>query len=225
MIQSRLFVLVATVGLAVGALVMRPSTSRAEVHWPPRVGEPFPDIPLIDQNGKAVKIGSFRGKVILVEYIGMNCPACQAFAGAHDKGPLGKVRPQRGVPSIESLFPRYAGGASLDDRRIVFVQILLYDLSMGKPTQGDAKRWKRHFRTSGANPLVFVPREDLRGSASYKLIPGFQAIDKNFVVRLDSTGHHPQHNLYTELLPAVPELLDELASASSKLPKTSPTRR
>ena len=99
---------------------------------------------------------------------------------------------------------------SLDDERIVFVQVLLYDLSLGAPTVDDAKRWAKHFRSGRSKgAVVLVPKKDLRGPGSYNLIPGFQLVDRNFVVRSDSTGHHPRHNLYTELLPAVRGLLEE----------------
>ena len=47
------------------------------------------------------------------------------------------------------------------------------------------------------------------GDATYRMIPGFQLVDRDFVLRSDSTGHRPTHNLYTELLPMVGELLTE----------------
>ncbi len=209
MINSKTVAVLAVLGVAAGATFLTPRSSQAEVAWPPRAGQPFPDVQLVDQTGKTVKISSFRGKVILVEYIGMNCPACQAFAGAHDRGSLGKVRPQQGLDSIEKLFPSYTRGLSLDDERIVFVQVLLYDLSLGAPTVDDAGKWAQHFQLERSKPVVLVPKKDLRGPGSYNLIPGFQLVDKNFVVRSDSTGHHPRHDLYTELLPAVRGLLEE----------------
>ena len=33
------------------------------------------------------------------------------------------------------------------------------------------------------------------------MVPGFQLVDRRFVLRWDATGHSPRHNLYTELLP------------------------
>ena len=47
--------------------------------WPPKIAEPYPDLQLIDQTGKTVKLSSFKGKVILLEPLGMTCPACQAL--------------------------------------------------------------------------------------------------------------------------------------------------
>jgi hypothetical protein len=44
------------------------------------------------------------------------------------------------------------------------------------------------------------------------MIPGFQLIDADFVLRFDASGHHPKHDLWRELLPAVPSLIDEVSS-------------
>ena len=77
--------------------------------WPPEPGEVFPPLQLVDQTGKRVSMSEFRGKVILVEYVGMTCPACHAFAGAHTRGSFEGVRPQAGLESIETYFSRYAG--------------------------------------------------------------------------------------------------------------------
>jgi hypothetical protein len=37
--------------------------------------------------------------------------------------------------------------------------------------------------------------------ASYKMIPGFQLVDRAFILRADATGHTPTHNLWEDLLP------------------------
>lgn len=226
LLNSKTVAVLAILGVVTAGMLFTSGSSQAEVAWPPRAGQGFPDVQLVDQAGASVRLSRFRGKVILVEYIGMNCPACQAFAGAHDRGPLGKVRPQPGLDSIEKLFPAYTRGLSLDDERIVFVQVLLYDLSMGAPTSDDARRWARHFRPERSKgTVVLVPKKDLRSPGSYKLIPGFQLIDKNFAVRWDSTGHHPRHNLYKELLPAVRGLLEEpVVGALDRTEKSTASR-
>lgn len=45
------------------------------------------------------------------------------------------------------------------------------------------------------------------------MIPGFFLLDKNMILRGDATGHRPKHNLFTELLAKIPELLIANASA------------
>ncbi|MBI3928653.1 MAG: redoxin family protein [Armatimonadetes bacterium] len=53
------------------------------------VGKPYPDLKLVNQDGNTVELSRFKGQVLLVEPVGMTCPACNAFAGAHDVGPFG----------------------------------------------------------------------------------------------------------------------------------------
>src|SRR5262245_47616048 len=67
--------------------------------WPPVIGKPFPDMELADQDGKATRLSEFKGKVLLVEPVGMACPACQAFSGALGKpGCFKGATAQKGLP-------------------------------------------------------------------------------------------------------------------------------
>jgi hypothetical protein len=179
-------------------------------NWPPQIGQAYPDLELIDQDGKQWNLSRFKGKVIIVEPIGMNCPACQSFAGAHIKGSYGNITPQAGLDDFEGYFNSYTGGLSLDDDGIVLVELLLYDLTLGRPTLKDAKGWAKHFGMKSANNhFVVIPATDMRNKASYDLIPGYQLIGKNFKLRSDSTGHHPRDDLWRTLLPMVPKVLME----------------
>jgi len=204
-------ILISLTMIVVFILVCQVPMSRAEEFWPPKLGAQYPDLTLVDQSGKEFNIADLKGSVIVIEYIGMNCPACQAYSGANTSiGPFENNAVQRNLPSIEESFLRYSGGISLSDERIIFMQILLYDMNLGATEPEEAKRWAEHFQfEQSQNEYVTVPIKDLRGSASYNLIPGFQLIDKNFILRSDSTGHYPKHNLYTQLLPMVPKLLDD----------------
>jgi len=176
--------------------------------WPPVVGAPYPDGTFIDQEGNPVKLSSFKGSVLLIEPIGMTWPACQAFSGAHKYGALGGVNPQKGLPSFEKLFPQYTKGLSLRNSRIRFIQILFYDMSMNAPTAQDVKEWTRQFRMKRSdNYLVFAAPRAFQGRATANMIPGFQLVDRDFILRADVTGHSPQHDLYRELLPMVRPLL------------------
>jgi len=178
--------------------------------WPPRVGEPYPDLELLDAQGRRMHLSSLAGRTILLEPIGMNCPACNAFAGANQpgRGGLNGLKPQGGLPSIFESLEQWAGGVSLDDGRLALVHLLLYDYGMQAPDVEDARHWDEHFEVSRHGGVVLVPARDLRGPASYKMIPGFQLIDDRFVLRYDSSGHRPRHNLWQELLPALPAILD-----------------
>lgn len=176
--------------------------------WPPREGYYYPNLTLTNYDGKPVSLASLRGKVLIFEPIGMTCPGCQAFAGAGKNGisGLGGVTPQAGLPSIEEMLVKE--GISSSDPRIAIVQILLYNMSMQAPSVTDAQSWARNFKLAGkANRYVLAGSQSLIGNASYNMIPGFQLVDKGFVLRCDSTGHNPKRDLYRELIPLVKKLL------------------
>ena len=81
---------------------------------------------------------------------------------------------------------------------------------MGVPTAQDVRDWKNHFGSpTRKNYWVFAGSSDLHDNVSYNIIPGFQLIDKNFVLRYDSAGHNPKHDLWTELLPHVKNIIEE----------------
>lgn len=172
------------------------------------MGVPYPDATLIDQDGNPVKLSSFKGTVLLIEPIGMTCAACQAFSGAHSYGALGGVTPQKGLPAIEELFPQFTEGLSLRDPDIQFIQLLFYDMAMDAPTAQDVQDWTRQFRMERSdNYLVLAAPRSFQSRATSNMIPGFQLVDQEFILRADSTGHSPQHDLYSQLLPMVRQLL------------------
>ncbi len=177
--------------------------------WPPVIGKPFPDMELVDQDGKATRISEFKGKVILVEPVGMGCPACQAFSGANGKvGVFKGGSAQGGLPSFDELLTKWGKVKPTDDK-IVLVQLLLYDMSNQKaPKPEDGKAWAKHFGfTRKNNRVVLVGTDKLVNKASYDMIPGFFLIDKQFVLRSDATGHQPKDNMYDKLAPMIAKLL------------------
>jgi hypothetical protein len=193
-----------------------PAAARAEAPaeapapWPPRVGEPYPDLHLVDQTGHVTTLSEFEGHVLLVEMIGMTCPACQGFSGAKRDGLFGGGTSDGGLPSIDELLPQYARGVHLPSDDLILVQILLFDMQMGAPTPDDARAWAAHFhRDVTKHQYVLAGGPALHNQASYVMVPGFQLVDRHFVLRWDATGHTPRHNLYTELLPAIPSILEE----------------
>lgn len=179
--------------------------------WPPRLGQPYPDVELHDRYGNPLRMSSFRGKVLLIEPIGMNCPACNAFNGAgRDSLPgFQGTQPQQDLVPISEMLPAYAAGATLDDPDLLFIHLLLYNMRMKAPTQEDAARWAAHFGIDAPNHRVLYADERFIGPASYNMIPGFQLVDRDFVLRSDSTGHRPRNDLYSELLPLLGRMLRE----------------
>jgi hypothetical protein len=169
--------------------------------WPPKLDEPYPDLQLTDENGSPVRLSDFKGKIILLELVGLPCKACQAYAGGHQFGPFQSVRPQQNLESIEKYARRF-GAVDLKNKEIVYVQLLLYGTSSRAPTLDEAKAWAKHFRMQRSdNRLVLVGAPSMVSPESYAMIPGFHLIDRNFILRRDAAGHQPTHNLYSDLLP------------------------
>jgi hypothetical protein len=114
------------------------------------------------------------------------------------------------------MLERYAG-VSASDARLVHVQLLLYDMERaGAPTLELARRWSKHFGFGdGENEYVLVGEPYLIGRASYAMIPGYQLVDRDFVLRYDATGHRPRNDLWRELLPAVAALLEEVRAGDA----------
>lgn len=162
--------------------------------WPPRVGESFPELQLRDVYGAPVSLGDLRGQLLLIEPIGMDCPACQAFAGAAEHGPFGPVTPQPDLPAFEQIL---AGrGVNLGGSQVHWVQLLLYNARRdGPPSLEEAQRWARHFELDRRSDVrVLVGDDALINPASYRMIPGFFLVDQCFVVRSDLTGHRPANS-------------------------------
>ena len=125
-------------------------------------------------------------------------------------GSYGNRRAQKDLKSFKEYYNQYTGGLTLSDSEVIHIQLLLYSLSMKAPTKEDAKKWAEHFKIDQyQNTYVLAGTQELIGTASFGMIPGAQLVDKKFILRMDSTGHQPKHNLYTQLLPAVPKLLKE----------------
>ena len=118
------------------------SLGRTPSHiWPPATSVEYPDLKLMDAvSGRRVSLSEYKGKVILLEPIGMNCPACNAFAGGHKVGSFRGQGLQKGLPSVEEILPRYAG-IPLDQDGLVYVQLLLYNIQMKAPTLEEAKEY------------------------------------------------------------------------------------
>jgi hypothetical protein len=184
------------------------AATEAERVWPPRLDQRYPDLELTDTEGKPVRLSSFAGKVLLIEPIGVSCPACNAWAGAGAGGVDGfrGVAPQAGLPPIASSLHTSSGGIAIDDERLVYIQLLLYGMELSAPTRAEAQEWARHF-PGAANRVVLFGGKDLVCQASYDLIPGFQVVDREFVLRGDATGHRPAQDLYRTVLPLLGNLV------------------
>lgn len=177
--------------------------------WPPEKNRTYPDLELIDQEGNVTRLSDFRGKVILLEPVGIPCQACVAFSGGHHAGAFQGIEPQPGLQSIHDYAREY-GHINLDDPRIVHIQLVLFNHSMEAPAEAEVQAWAKHFQLHASNgDIVLAGTPGMATQASREMIPGFHLIDKNFILRANSTGAEPQDNLYTKLLPMLRQVIKD----------------
>jgi hypothetical protein len=177
--------------------------------WPPAKGERYPDLELKDSAGADRRLSEFEGKVILVEPIGMDCPACQAFAGAEQKGAFGGAGVQQGMPSVEQILADQ--GVDPADPDFVYVQLLLYDFGRKSAPEVDkAAEWAAHFgMDERSNSVVLVGDARYINPQSYAMIPGFHLIDREFVLQAYHAGHdRSSDDAWTVLFPKLRDLLN-----------------
>ncbi|MEK7859502.1 MAG: hypothetical protein AAB320_10230 [Elusimicrobiota bacterium] len=189
MLAPRLRLLVLTAALTACAQPSAPPPPG----WPPRVDAAYPDLELLDSKGATVALSSLKGKVILLEPVGMTCPACNAFAGGNrpEIGHFSGIVPQEGILSTPEMLEQVAG-VDFGHPGLVHVQLLLYNLRMQGATAEDAARWAAHFKAEKhPNLIVLAGGSALANQASSDMIPGYQVIDRDFILRSDCSGHQP----------------------------------
>lgn len=179
--------------------------------WPAKMNAPYPEIVLFDQKGESFKLSSLSGKVVILEYIDINSPISQAQSGAGLLGAYGSVSDidKFALPFTDVLHDTlgdefvYPGNED-----IIEVKIIVYGEAGGPGSRDEAQNWASHFGlTREQNIIVAVARNDIRGKESDTLIGGYQLLDKNMLLRVDSSGPMPKHNLSMTLVPLVPKLL------------------
>lgn len=190
---------------------------RPTLPWPPQIGETYPDIEMMGLDGAPLRISDFRGKIILVEPVAMASKACQSFSGANEKGVFGLDQGAGkldGLGALEEYVERFAG-VTFDDPRVVYIQVLCFDLkSQRPPTLEKARAWAEHFGLGQANRLVAAPSDRYVSEETRKMIPSFHLIDADGVLRSDA-GKKPRQDLYRELLPLMKELLEGIGAADA----------
>lgn len=188
------------------------SHNSSDVQWPPQLNQRYPDLTLTDLNGELVKLSSLHagGKVLLIEPVGLSCKACQAFAGGHRVGGLFGHAPQPGLRSMSEYIKLYGRSGDLKNENLVMVQILFYgpDGDNRCPTLAEARQWAKHFQRFSPNTVFLLADESLIGPDTRKMIPGFQLVDKQFVLRSDA-GNPPRQDVFKTLIPQISTVLEE----------------
>lgn len=219
------------------------SSAYFDFSWPPRVGETYPDIPLLNENGQAVQFSQYRGNILLVAPIAMSSPGSQALAGGDRLGGLQGVVPQENIASIDQLISDFSK-LSADDPRLIVLELLIYGPDRVQALPAHIAVWREHFHRSAeqadnsaslsalergpaegelpinllprARRVTVVPAVDMRGRESFDLIPGIQMVDKDGVLRFDATGAAPRHPLRTALLPALADYAARLSDPAGR---------
>lgn len=178
--------------------------------WPPAMNSTYPDYELIDQEGKQFKISDFKGKVIVMEMVDMSSPVSQSFSGAAKHGLFGTIDKfdEFSKPFDEMLSEYTDGQVVLPLSNVVTIKVIIHTQTDAQPLPSDAENWANFFRLSKAdNVIVAVPVNDIRGMQTDTITPGFQLVDQEMLLRVDSAGPNPKHNLGLTLIPKVPDLI------------------
>ena len=180
--------------------------------WPPEMNKPYPDIPLIDASGNEFNLSKYSGKIIVVEYVDMTSPVSQSYSGAKKYGVYGKPSNSydESVMSFESLVAKETmGKVHIPNHDIIYLKIIIYNDNGEQAKPEDAKLWADHFKFKPENNyIIAVPQKDIRDKRTDKIVPGIQLVDSDFLLRVDSAGPNPKHDLRFRLVPLIPVLLE-----------------
>jgi hypothetical protein len=181
----------------------------SDLRWPPQVGQPFPDLLLYDQEGRLVRLSSLRGRVLLVELAATCSPASIALAGGHAYGPFQNVAPQTNLDSMNNYLKQF-GPVEADPSRWLHVRIVVFNHQLGAPSLADVQQWARHFNLDASEgQFVLAGNQSLCSATDPSWVPGFYLVDSQFTVRAECVGPTPKHNLYTDIIPLLHDLVKE----------------
>lgn len=178
--------------------------------WPPAMNATYPDFDLIDQTGAKFKISDLKGKILLIEWVDMSSPISQAYSNAAESGVFGTVdKIDQFVLPIEKMIAKETSDALiLPNDNVQILKIIIQTQNNQQPQQKDAEEWAAFFKyTKDNNVIVAVPVKDMRGKLTDAITPGFQLLDADLMLRVDSAGANPKHNLQMTLVPMLPKLL------------------
>lgn len=178
--------------------------------WPPKMNEKYPDLQLFDQKGQEFRVSQLEGKVLIVEYVDMSSPISQAQSGARQKQAFGIMQEvdQFAEPFYETLSKNAQGTVTWPNEDVIHLKIIVYTQDGAQPSRDDAQNWAEHFGFERENNvIVAVARDDLRDVKTQDIVTGFQLVDKNQKLRVDSSGPAPKHNLSMTLIPLFEKLL------------------
>lgn len=155
-------------------------------NWPPRQGAQHPEMTLFDLEGQEVKLSTFKGKVILLQWVATTSPGSIGLAGGLKAKAFKRTPSQQGVTRLDRALAE--AGAEVDSDEFVWLQVMVYGPGQGVPTQVDAQEWSEHFGLA-ERPRTHVLYTDQRYQvdATHAMVPGFYLIDTEFNLAFDAT--------------------------------------
>lgn len=178
--------------------------------WPPKMNKLYPDLDLLDKEGRSFKISDLKGYVVVMSYVDMSSPTCQAQAGAAAAGKFGTTIDvdKYSEPFTETLRKNSLEGFTLPNDGVLEIYVLIYNQDGSQPSLDSADEWSGHFNLDlSKGVIVAVPKKSMQNKRTDSVICGYQLIDKNRMLRVDSAGPEPKHNLKMTLVPLLPKLL------------------
>ena len=173
--------------------------------WPPLRGKPFPDMTLFDQEGQEVKLSSFKGKVILLQWVATTSPGSISQAGGFESETFQGTPAQPGVWRLDKELKEAKVPVESED--LVWLQIMVYGPREAVPTQADAQAWAEHFKLS-ERPRTHVLYTDERYQveATHSMVPGYFVIGRDFTFAYDRANMFSADG-YTEVARGLKSLL------------------
>ncbi len=86
---------------------------------------------------------------------------------------------------------------------------MMFGFDMKAPSVDDVAEWAKHFSLDREGHHVLVGHRGLLGPKTIQTVPGLMLVDRDGTLRYDAGGAHAPHNLWSDLLPAIPQLLGE----------------
>ena len=178
-------------------------------YWPPKMNQPYPDMMLLDRNGREFKLSDLKGYVIVVSFVDMSSPISQAQAGATVTGAYGLTKEidKYSEPFTQVVRKNAPNGFTLPNDAVLEIDVLVYAQDGSQATLNDADQWAKHFDLDlDRGIIVAVPKDDIRGQDVQKILTGYQLVDQHMMLRVDSAGLEPKHNLKMTLVPLLSKL-------------------
>ncbi len=187
----------------------RPVNENLPSAWPPEMNQEYPDFNLIDQDGRRFNFHALRGKIIVLEYVDFSSQISQSQSGSGAFGSYGNYNvkvDEYSLPFADSLKKNHVNSIKFPDDDVISLKIIVYG-DADQATIEDAENWAKHFDLKAeARHIVAVAEKDIRDETTKTMIGGFQLLDKQLRLRVDSSGPAPKHNLNMTMIPLFEKL-------------------